>query len=155
MDKRREKNCHLSDQGREMYPLDSCLSVFTEGSGLWMGLPGGSDGKESICNAGDTGWAPGLGRFPWRRKWQPTPVFLPMNPHGQRSLVGYSPKGHKELDMIEQCGTHAHTENSVNSTYRDFLGWWSPQASRCMVTVTGESKSLCSRPADKQVFRVT
>ena len=38
----------------------------------------------------------------WRRKWQPTPVFLPGKSHGWRSLVGYSPWGHKELDMTEQ-----------------------------------------------------
>ena len=42
-------------------------------------LPGSSDGKESAYNAGDLGSIPGLGRFPWRRKWQPTPVFLPGN----------------------------------------------------------------------------
>ena len=41
-----------------------------------MGFPGGSDGKESACNARGTGLIPGLGRFPWRRAWQPTPVFL-------------------------------------------------------------------------------
>ena len=35
--------------------------------------------------------------IPWRRKWQPTPVFLPEKSHGQRSLVGYSQKDHKEL----------------------------------------------------------
>ena len=54
-------------------------------------------GKESACNAGDvagaTGLIPGLGRSPWRRKWQPTPVFLPEESHGQRSLAGYSPQG--------------------------------------------------------------
>ena len=38
---------------------------------------------------------------PWRRKWQPTPVFLPRESHGQRSLAGYSPWGHKELDMTK------------------------------------------------------
>ena len=37
----------------------------------------------------------------WRKKWQPTPVFLPGKPYGQRSLVGYSPQGHKESDTIE------------------------------------------------------
>ena len=37
----------------------------------------------------------------WRRKWQPTPVFLPEKLHGQRSLVGYRPKSHKESDMTE------------------------------------------------------
>ena len=38
----------------------------------------------------------------WRREWQSTPVFLPGKSHGQRSLVGYSPWGRKELDMTEQ-----------------------------------------------------
>ena len=40
-------------------------------------------------------------KVPWSRKWQPTPVFLPGESHGQRSLVGYSPWGHKESDMTE------------------------------------------------------
>ena len=51
-------------------------------------------------NSGDRarslGW---VGKIPWRRKWQPTPVFLPGKSHGQKSLAGYSPKGAKELDM--------------------------------------------------------
>ena len=41
------------------------------------------------------------GRSPWRRAWQPTPVFLPGESHGLRRLAGYSPWSHKELDMIE------------------------------------------------------
>ena len=40
-----------------------------------------------------------VGKIPWRRAWQPTPVFLPEKYHRQRSLAGYSPWGHKELDM--------------------------------------------------------
>ena len=39
---------------------------------------------------------------PWRRKWQPTPVLLPGKSHGRRSLVGYSPWGHRESDMTER-----------------------------------------------------
>ena len=47
-----------------------------------------------------------LGREdPWRREWLPTPIFVPGEFHGQRSLVGHSPWGHKELDTIEQL-TH-------------------------------------------------
>ena len=42
-----------------------------------MSFPGGSVSKEFACNSGDENWIPGLGRFPWRRAWQPTPVFLP------------------------------------------------------------------------------
>ena len=44
----------------------------------------------------------------WRRKWQPTPVLLPGKSHGQRSLVGYSPWGHKESDMTERLHFHFH-----------------------------------------------
>ena len=51
-------------------------------------FPGGSEVKASACNAGDQGSIPGLGRFPWRRKWQPTPVFLSGESQGWRSLVG-------------------------------------------------------------------
>ena len=43
-----------------------------------------------------------VGKIPWRREWQPTPVFLPREFHGQRSLAGYSPWGRKESGMIEQ-----------------------------------------------------
>ena len=54
--------------------------------------------KNPAVNAGDTGSIPGSGR----RKWQPPPVLLPGKSHGQRSLVGYSPQGHKELEMTER-----------------------------------------------------
>ena len=46
--------------------------------------------------------------FPWSRKWQPTPVFLPGKSHGHRSLVGYNLWGCKESNTIERLGTHAH-----------------------------------------------
>ena len=64
-----------------------------------VGFPGGSEDKVSACNAGDPGSIPGL--IPWRREWQPTPVFLPGEFHGQRSLVDYSPWCCKESDMTE------------------------------------------------------
>ena len=56
---------------------------------------GGSSDKESACNAGDPGPIPGSGRVPWRRAWQPAPVFLPGEFHGQKNLAGYSPGGHR------------------------------------------------------------
>ena len=61
----------------------------------------GSDGKESACSAGDLGSVSRLGRFSWRRAWPLLPVFLPGESHGQRSLAGYSPWGHQELDTTE------------------------------------------------------
>ena len=52
-----------------------------------MGFPGGSDGKESACHAGDLGSIPELGRFPGEWEWQLTSVFLAGESHGQRSLA--------------------------------------------------------------------
>ena len=48
---------------------------------------------------------PSLGKTPWRRAWQPTPVFLPGGSHGQRSLAGCSPRGHKDSDTTERLTT--------------------------------------------------
>ena len=58
-------------------------------------------GKEPACQCRRhkrRGFDPWVGKIPRRRVWQPTPVFLPGQPHGQRSLVRYSPWGHKESD---------------------------------------------------------
>jgi len=61
------------------------------------GLPRWLSGKESACRYRRRGFSPWVGKIPWRR-WQLTPIFLPGKPHQQRSLVGYSPWGHKETD---------------------------------------------------------
>ena len=57
------------------------------------------------------GFDPGIEKILWRRAWQPTPVFLPGESHGQRSLVGYSPQGRKESDMTEATCMHAHVKH--------------------------------------------
>ena len=73
----------LSHQGRpRFYPFVRKIKL--------VAFPGGS---ESACNAGDPGW---------RREWLAAPVFLLRESHGQRSLVGYSPWGHKESGMTER-----------------------------------------------------
>ena len=60
----------------------------------------------SLGLSGFSGGRPGfdlwVGKIPWRRKWQPTPVLLPGKSHGQRSLVGYGPWGHKESDTTKR-----------------------------------------------------
>ena len=78
--------------------------IFPEGDGshcwVWaevahsLGSPGGTSGKEPACQCRRhkrCGFDPWVGKIPWRRTWQPTPVFLPGESHGQRSLVGYGP----------------------------------------------------------------
>ena len=66
------------------------------------GFPGGTDGKNPACTAGDLDLIPGLlgSGDPWRREGQPT-VFLPREFHGLRGLEGYSPWGHRESDTNE------------------------------------------------------
>ena len=72
--------------------------------------PGASE--DSVClQCRRPGFDPWVGKILWRRKWQPTPVFLPGESHGQRSLAGYSPRGRTESDTAERLHslTHSHT----------------------------------------------
>ena len=75
------------------------------------GFPGGSDGKESACSVRDLGSIPGLGRCPGGGHGNPLQYSCLENPHGQRSLEGYSPWGLKELDTTEPA--HTCTYNNV------------------------------------------
>ena len=61
----------------------------------------------------ETGFNPWVRKSPWRRVWQPTPVFLPEEFHGQRSLVVYSPWGSKELDTTERLSLVAQMVKNV------------------------------------------
>ena len=71
------------------------------------GFPGSSAGKEFACNAGDLGSIPGLGKSPGRGHGNPLQYFCLENPHGQRSLAGYSPWDCKELDTTERLPQHS------------------------------------------------
>ena len=85
----------------------SNLSVTTTPWSFGSQSLGGSVVKNPPANAGDTrdrDSIPGSGKIPWRRKWQPNPVFVPGKSHRQRSLEGYSPCGCKESDTTE----HTH-----------------------------------------------
>ena len=84
-----------------------CLScpVYFNISPFFSLWPGGTRGKEPTCQCRrhkSHRFHPWVRKIPWRWKWLPTPVFLPGESHGQRSLAGYSPWGHKELDTTEQ-----------------------------------------------------
>ena len=70
-----------------------------------MGFTGGSDVKESACNAGHSGSIPGWGRSPGERNGHPLQYSCLENPHGQSSLVGHSPWGHIESNMTEVTNT--------------------------------------------------
>ena len=93
----------LSPWGREGHlPGQTALDISNRR--VWD-VPGGSSGKETVCQCRRhrryrwLGFDPWVEKTPWRRAWQPTPVSMPGESHGQRSLVGYSPWGLKESEM--------------------------------------------------------
>ena len=101
---------------------------------VFLAFPGGSDGEESACNEGDLGSNPGLGGSPGGAHGNPLWYFCLENPHGQRSLAGYSPQGHKELDTTEWLSTaqlhanywilyHIYYQANLSSL---LLSWYDP-----------------------------
>ena len=75
-------------------------------------FPSGLVIKNPLANAGNAGFDPWVGKIPWRRAWQPTPVFLLEESHGQRSLAGYSPWGRRV--GFSGATEHAHTQSLYN-----------------------------------------
>ena len=87
-------------RGRKIFTEKNCIKVPKAKLkfALWQGLPWWLR-QLSIClQWGRSGFGPRVGKIPWRRKWQPTSVLLPGKSHGRRSLINYSPWGHKESD---------------------------------------------------------
>ena len=77
-------------------------------------FPGGSDGKESACNAGDPGFDPWVGKIPWRRRRNPLQYSCLENSMDRGAWWANSPLGYKELDTTEQLSLsvsqmHTHT----------------------------------------------
>ena len=86
--------------------VDNVMTLlFNTLSRFVIGFPGGSDSKESACNVEDLGLIPGLGRSPRGGHGNPLQYSCLENPHGQKSLAGYSPWGRKESDTTELLTT--------------------------------------------------
>ena len=115
-------SCHFLLQG--IFPTQGsnlCIFAFLELAGrffttwddasmdtathLYKGFPGLSS-KESTCQCRTLRFDPWVRKIPWRKKWQPTPVFLPGESRGQRSLAGCSPRDCKESDTTEQLNNN-------------------------------------------------
>ena len=91
--------------------------------GCHSGFPGGSDGKESACNVGDLGSIPVLGRSPGGGHGNPLQYSCLENPHGQRSLAGYSTRGHKEADTNKHS-TGCHRAPDLSSLHHTANFHW-------------------------------
>ena len=98
-------------------------------------------------------WSLG-GEIPWRRRWQPSPVFLPGESNGQRSLAGYRPRGRKEVDMTERLPPlpvlRSPFQNWVSGQGTLSTGKnWMPQVPQCIQQATRPSlasSSSCHKP---------
>ena len=100
---------------QEIYKYFNILTTI-----MTVGFPGGLISKESACDIGDLGSIPGLERSPGGGHSNPLQYSCLENPHGQRSLVGYSPWGHKESDTTERLST-AHDCTSWTSVLHVLL----------------------------------
>ena len=100
----------------------------------WLGFPGNSDGKEFFQERRRPRFDPWVGKIPWRREWQPTPVFLPGEFHGERSLAGCSSDATEQLTLLawkipwteepgglQSMGSQSWTRLSYTSTH--FAGY--------------------------------
>ena len=107
------KNCSYIKEWDVKHILENILCQLKRSVLIWcvpssmsslvasQNFPGGSDGKSVWLQRGRTGFDPWVGKIPWRRKWQPTPVLLPGKSHGRKNLEGCSPWGPKESDTTE------------------------------------------------------
>ena len=90
---------------------------------LMWGFPGDSEGKVASYNAGGPRFHPWVRKTPWRRTWQPNPVFSSREFHGQRSLVGYSPWGRKESGTTEWQRFHFQSPLKLHVIVCTFHKW--------------------------------
>ena len=106
------------------------LSIFRGVYAFLLGFPGGACGKEHACQCRKhkrCRFNPWVRKIPWRKAYQPTPVFLLGKCYGKRNLVGYSPWDHKESDMNE----HSTVQFILNTLNTLRFRWWLRQQSIC------------------------
>ena len=116
----REPRFNAGQQAQTLSSHSPFLPLLSKSSGilphsldyLMVGFPVGSVVKNLPVNAGDVSSIPEKGKIPWRKKWQPTSVFLPGESNGQRSLAGDSSWGHKGLVTTEHgCNKYDNDNN--------------------------------------------
>ena len=96
--------------------LQGCVSILGTCVSTWYYVPDtilDGSSKDSACQCRRQWFDPQVRKIPWRRKWQPTPVFLPVKSQGQRNLVVYSPCGHKKSDTTEQLNKKRYNDEQT------------------------------------------
>ena len=116
-----------------------------------MDFPDSSAGKESACNAGDLGSIPGLRRAPGGGHGNPLQYSCLENPHGQRTLAGYSPWGCKELDTTEQLGKAQAGHISIGPSASAAVLPMNIHSSMCYLTTSLHLSLLNSKALPSQL----
>ena len=106
--------CYKWKQVEDTVQCVSANLIFLGHRKGYHGLPWWLTGKESACQCRRCGFKPLVGKIPWRRKWQPTPVFLPGKFHGQRSLAGYSPQNCRVRHNLAIVVIHNNEEYHIS-----------------------------------------
>ena len=117
--------------------VNSISFVSLRESNLCVQIPWWLGGKESTCQCRRCGFDCWVGKIPWRRKWLPTPVFLPAKSHGQRSLAGYSPWGCKILGHDWAC---AHSITIGRCINKAEINIWIVEKGTCLFVQIYEIK---------------
>ena len=104
------------------------------------GLPWCLSGEQFAYECRGRRFFPWDRKILWKKKWQPTPVFLPGKPHGQRSLVGYSPCGHKESEKTQQQLGVVHSMgldkyNDMHSRLQYHIKWITTLETLCALPI--------------------
>ena len=109
------------------FTMCKCTSKWFSCTYIYKGFPGGTVAKKkSTCQCRRyqrLGFVPWVRKIPWRRRWQPSPVFLPGEFHGQKILAGYSPWGRKELNIAEHTHTHIYTYTYILFQILSIMGY--------------------------------
>ena len=107
--------------------------------------------KESACQCKRGRFNLWVGKSLWRRKQQPTPLFLPGKSHGQRSLAACSPTGHKESDTTDQVYKHTVLHTTVNKELPGVIKTWGWNSDVAELKASG-AEAFRSRTSEEQFF---
>ena len=111
----------LTKQRENRQKSNQVYECYLSSVAITTGFPGSSGGKDSACSAGGPGSVPGSGRSSGEEHGNPLQYSCLKNPHGQRSLVGYSPWGHKELDTTEQLSTQQPLKARYSACWKNLF----------------------------------
>ena len=135
------------------------LKGITRLSYTWRGFPGGSDSKESACQCRRCEFDPRVRKIPWRRAWQPTPVFMPWEFHAQRRLAGLQFMG--SWRVRHNWATDTFTFPNLKGRKHKMKNmrlqwWWWGLLSGCLCNCENSPFRVCATmPSNENIYNKT